>query len=230
MNNSKNIKVDIVSDVACPWCFVGKRKLESAIAAWKGAPIEVEWHPFQLDPTIPAEGISREEYLINKFGSLERIQPIINNLKSVGKKLGIEFNFGQNALSINTLPLHQLLHVAGEEGFKDELKERFLKAYFEENLRLNDFEVLANILKDFGWGKYKVKSIIDDPTIVSKVKMQIALYQQRGVTSVPFFVINDIYGISGAQPKETFLKAFDSMSPIEELKKGNECDLQTGKC
>ncbi len=152
---------------------------------------------------------------------------MINNLKSVGKKLGTEFNFSQNALYLNTLPLHHILNLAGKEEFKDELKERFLKAYFEDNVCLNDIEVLANMLKDFGWGKYKVKNIIDDSTILrfydstilSKVKMQIALYQQRGVTGVPFFVINDKYGISGAQPKETFLKVFDSVLPIEEMKK-----------
>ena len=224
------IKVDIVSDVACPWCYVGKRRLESALAEWKGAPVEVEWHPFQLDPTISAGGMSRKEYLINKFGSMERIQPMIDNLEAVGKEVGIEFNFGQDAMSINTLPLHQLLHVAGEEGFKDELKERFLKAYFEENLRLNDIEVLAEILQPFGWAKDKVEQIIADQAIAQKVKSEIAIYQQRGVSGVPFFVINDKYGISGAQPKEAFLQAFASVSPTEHMVDGATCDPETGEC
>lgn len=224
------IKVDIVSDVACPWCYVGKRRLESALAEWKGAPIVVEWHPFQLDPTISAEGMSRKEYLINKFGSLERIQPMIDNLETVGKEVGIKFNFGQDAISINTLPLHQLLHVAGDEGFKDELKERFLKAYFEENLRLNDIDVLAAILQPFGWAKDRVEQIIAEQSIAQKVKSEIALYQQRGVSGVPFFVINDKYGISGAQPKEAFLEAFASVSPTENIIEGLTCDPETGEC
>ncbi len=230
MSETETIKIDIVSDIACPWCYVGKRRLESALAEWKGAPVEVEWHPYQLDPTIPAEGLSRKEYLINKFGSLARIQPMIDNLESTGKELGIEFNFGEQALSVNTLPLHQLLHVAGEEGFKDQLKERFLKAYFEETLRLNDINVLVDIMKDFGWDKDKVEQIIADQAIAQNVKDQIAHYQQRGVKGVPFFVINNTYGISGAQPKEAFLQALASVKSDIETEDGASCDTETGEC
>ena len=230
MSETETIKIDIVSDIACPWCYVGKRRLESALAEWKGAPVEVEWHPYQLDPTIPAEGLSRKEYLINKFGSLERIQPMIDNLESTGKELGIEFNFGEQALSVNTLPLHQLLHVAGEEGFKDQLKERFLKAYFEETLRLNDINVLVDIMSDFGWDKDKVEQIIADQAIAQNVKDQITYYQQRGVKGVPFFVINNTYGISGAQPKEAFLQALASVKSDIETEDGASCDAETGEC
>ncbi|MFT4567675.1 MAG: putative DsbA family dithiol-disulfide isomerase [Saprospiraceae bacterium] len=230
MSNTEKIKIDIVSDVACPWCYVGKRRLESAIAEWNGVPVEIEWHPFQLDPTIPAEGMSRKNYLINKFGSIERIQPMIDNLEAVGKELGIAFDFGKDSTSINTLPLHQLLHVAGEEGFKDALKERFLKAYFEENLRLNDIEVLASIMSAYGWSREKVEQTIADQDIADKVQSQIAYYQQRGVSGVPFFVINDTYGISGAQPKEAFLNAFASAVPQAHIEEGVSCDPETGVC
>lgn len=230
MTETETIKIDIVSDVACPWCYVGKRRLESALAEWKGAPVKVEWHPFQLDPTIPAEGLSRKEYLINKFGSMDRIQPMIDNLESTGKELGIEFNFGEQALSVNTLPLHQLLHVAGEEGFKDQLKERFLKAYFEETLRLNDINVLVEIMNEFGWAKDKVEQIIVDQVIAQQVKDQIAYYQQRGVKGVPFFVINNKYGISGAQPKEAFLQALASVNQEIKVEDGASCDTETGEC
>lgn len=230
MSNTEKIKIDIVSDVACPWCYVGKRRLEAALVEWKGAPVEIEWHPFQLDPTIPAEGMSRKDYLINKFGSLESIQPMINNLEAVGKDLGIAFDFGKESTSVNTLPLHQLLHVAGEEGFKDQLKERFLKAYFEENLRLNDIDVLSSIMEAFGWSKEKVQEIIADQAIAQTVKNEIAYYQQRGVSGVPFFVINDKFGISGAQPKEAFLEAFASVAPPVKIEEGATCDPITGKC
>ena len=215
MQEQQSIKVDIISDVACPWCYVGKRRIEAAIKEWKGAPIEVEWHPYQLDPTIPEEGMSRKDYLINKFGSLERIQPMIDNLEMVGKEVGIAFNFGQQTMSVNTMPLHQLLHVAGEEGFKDALKERFLKANFEDTVALNDIDVLADILADFGWSKDKVEQIIADEGIAQKVENAIAFYQQRGVSGVPFFVINNKYGISGAQPSDVFLKAFESVAVKE---------------
>lgn len=215
MQEQKSIKVDIISDVACPWCYVGKRKIEAAIKDWKGAPIEIEWHPYQLDPTIPAEGMSRKDYLINKFGSLERIQPMIDNLETVGKEVGIAFNFGQQTMSVNTMPLHQLLHAAGEEGFKDTLKERFLKANFEDTVALNDIDVIAEIMAEFGWSKDKVEKVIADESIAQKVKSEIEFYQQRGVTGVPFFVINNKYGISGAQPSDVFLKAFESVVVAE---------------
>jgi len=211
------IKVSVVSDVACPWCYVGKRRLESALQQWKGAPVEVTWHPFQLDPTIPEAGLDRVTYLTNKFGDLERTKAMTDRLVEVGEDEGITFNFGDQWLAVNTLPLHQLLHVAGEEGFKDQLKERFLKAYFDENLHLNAIEVLIKVMEEFGWEAEKTKQIITDDSIAYNVKQEIALYQQRGVTGVPFFIINDQYGISGAQSVEVFLEAFAKVSPIEVL-------------
>ncbi len=166
----EKIKIDIVSDVACPWCYVGKRRLEAALKEWKGVPVEIAWHPFQLDPTIPAEGLDRVTYLTNKFGDLERVQGMTDRLTEVGAEEGITFNFGDKWLAVNTLPLHQLLHVAGEEGFKDALKERFLKAYFDENLHLNQAEILIEIMSEFGWEAEKTTSILSDDTIAYAVK------------------------------------------------------------
>ena len=125
--------------------------------------------------------MSRKDYLVNKFGSMERIQPMIDNLLVVGKEEGIAFDFGSESISINRLPLHQLLYVAGEEGFKVELKERFLKTYFEENLRLNDMIVLRSLMASYGWSNEKVEGIVADQGIGQLVKSEIAHYQQRGV-------------------------------------------------
>jgi predicted DsbA family dithiol-disulfide isomerase len=226
----EKIKIDIVSDVACPWCYVGKRRLEAALKEWKGVPVEIAWHPFQLDPTIPAEGLDRVTYLTNKFGDLERVQGMTDRLTEVGAEEGITFNFRDKWLAVNTLPLHQLLHVAGEEGFKNALKERFLKAYFDENLHLNQAEILIEIMSEFGWEAEKTKSILSDDIIAYTVKQEIAHYQQRGVTGVPFFIINDKYGISGAQPKSVFLDAFAQVAPLEILNEGDSCDPSTGAC
>ncbi|WP_394747833.1 DsbA family oxidoreductase [Spongiimicrobium salis] len=224
------IKVDIVSDVACPWCYIGKRRMEKALKDWKGAPVEVTWHPFQLDPTIPTEGLDRNTYLTNKFGDLERTYEMTDRITAVGQEEGIRFNFGDQWLAVNTLPLHQLLHVAGEEGFKDALKERFLKAYFDENLHLNQSEVLAKIMEEFGWSAEKTAKVIADDEIAYAVKQEIAHYQQRGVSGVPFFIINDKYGISGAQPSSVFLEAFASVSPITAAQEAPQCDVDTGEC
>ena len=226
----EKIKVAVVSDVACPWCYVGKRRLEAAIKDWKGTPVEIEWHPYQLDPTIPDEGLDRVTYLTNKFGDLERVQEMTDRLVEAGEGEGITFNFGDKWLAVNTLPLHQLLQVAGKEGFKDALKERFLKAYFDENLHLNKSEILIQIMGEFGWEAEKTTQVLADENIAYAVKQEIAHYQQRGVTGVPFFIINDKYGISGAQPKSVFLEAFAQIAPLEILSEGDSCDPTTGVC
>ncbi|MFT5725759.1 MAG: putative DsbA family dithiol-disulfide isomerase [Bacteroidia bacterium] len=214
--DKNTIKVDVVSDVACPWCYVGKRRLEAALQQWKGARIEVTWHPFQLDPSMRPQGMDRDTYLTNKFGSIDNVQEMTDRLTEVGKTVGIDFDFGDNWLAVNTLQLHQLLNVAREEGFGTEMKERLLAAYFEQTQHLNKPETLYTIAADFGWDSVKVDSIINDQKIAETVKAEISHYQQRGVSGVPFFVINDEFGISGAQPIEVFLEAFQSVNSPEE--------------
>lgn len=228
--NKEIITVDIVSDVACPWCFVGKRRFEAALEKWKGAPVEVQWHPYQLDPTIPASGLDRDTYLIQKFGSIEKTKGMTDHLTEVGKEVGIAFDFGKSWRAVNTLPMHQLMHVAGEEGFKAELKERFLHAYFEETVELNRPEVLHSILAEFGWDADKVDAIIADDAIAYAVKSEIAYYQQLGVSGVPFFIINNKYGISGAQPTEAFLEALGSVEPLIIAPDGSTCEPGGGCC
>lgn len=224
------IKVSVVSDVACPWCYIGKRRLESALQQWNGSPVEVTWHPYQLDPTIPETGLDRTTYLTNKFGDLERTKAMTDRLTEVGTEEGITFNFGDEWLAVNTLPLHQLLHVAGSEGFKAKLKERFLKAYFDENLHLNQTEVLVNIMKEFGWEPEKTTEVLGDDRIAYAVTQEISHYQQLGVNAVPFFIINEHYGISGAQPPSVFLEVFNKVSPVEIISEGDSCDPSTGVC
>ena len=225
----ETIKVDIVSDIACPWCFIGKRRLETAIKQWKGALVEINWHPFQLDPTVPKAGLDRKTYLTNKFGTSD-LTEAKNRIVEAGIAEGINFNLKEDKLVVNTLPMHQLMHVAGDEGFKATLKERFLKAYFEEDVLLNDTEVLVKIMTEYGWDAEKTKQIIADDAIAYAVKQEIAHYQQRGVTGVPFFIINDKIGINGAQPPNVFLDAFAQASPIEIISNGDSCDPITGEC
>lgn len=209
--STEAITIDIVSDVACPWCYVGKKRLESALDKWEGTPVKVEWHPYQLDPNMSKEGLNRDTYLTNKFGDLKRVKGMTDRLIEVGKEVGIEFDFGPKWLAVNTLHLHQLLHIAGKEGFRDKLKERFLKAYFEETRHLNDTEELNEIMKEFGWEPKKVAKIIEDDEIAYSIKSEIAHYQQMGVNSVPYFIFNNKYGVSGAQPPDIFLEVLESL-------------------
>ena len=224
------ITIDIISDVACPWCYVGKRRFEAALEQWQGTPVTVNWHPYQLDPTMSKEGIGRDEYLTNKFGSIEATREMTDRLTTVGKSVGIDFDFGEKWMAFNTLHLHQLLHVAGQEGFKAELKERFLKAYFVDLTPLNDSAVLYEILADFGWDAAKVDAIVTDESIAKSVQAEIAHYQKMGVSGVPFFVINNKYGISGAQPTEAFLEALSQVDAMPAASEGESCAPGSGCC
>lgn len=226
----KKIKIDVVSDVACPWCYVGKKRLERALEQWQGPDVDVEWHPYQLDPYMPLEGLDRTTYLGNKFGSVERVQPMLDQLQLAGEEEGIQFNFGNRWLAVNTLALHQLLHVAKKEGFGTALKARFLKAYFEENLHLNQTEVLYKIMASFGWEAQKTDTVLADDTIAYQVKQEISHYQKLGVSGVPFFIINNKYAISGAQPPEAFLQALTDLEPTSALKLGESCDPESQSC
>ncbi|CAN0584983.1 unnamed protein product, partial [Ectocarpus sp. 12 AP-2014] len=151
-------------------------------------------------------------------------------ITGVGTELDIDFNFGEQWLAVNTLPLHQLLHVAGEEGFKEQLKERFLYAYFTENLHLNNSDVLTTIMTEFGWNSEKTQSVIGDDTIAYAVKQEIAHYQKLGVSGVPFFIINDKYAINGAQPSAVFLEALQQVAPVSSFEDGEKCGIDGKDC
>jgi len=154
----------------------------------------------------------------------------LDRLHLAGEEEGIQFNFGDKWLAVNTLSLHQLLYVAKKEGFGTALKARFLKAYFEENLHLNQSEVLHEIMASFGWDAQKTDAVLADDTIAYQVKQEITHYQQLGVSGVPFFIINNKYAISGAQPTAIFLEALNKIGPIAQLKEGDSCNPETDSC
>ncbi|WP_235299191.1 DsbA family oxidoreductase [Portibacter marinus] len=198
--NKERIKIDIVSDVACPWCYVGKKHFEKALENMKDLDLEVNWKPFQLDPTIPENGLERETYLRNKFGSKERVDGMMERLKSFGEQVDIEFN-DMNRIP-NTRKMHNLMHVASEKGFANELKEAFFEGYFEKSLNMADDDIILDIAERFGWTRDEANAIMDDEEISYLVNQEIRDVQNRGVTGVPFFILNDQYGVSGAQPPE----------------------------
>ncbi len=206
------ITVDVVSDVVCPWCYVGMKRLDEALAQLQNPEdVVVNWHPFQLDPTIPAEGIDRMTYYTNKFGDEAKIRQMFQHLTTVGTEVGIDFNLDAIPNAINTLGLHKLLHVAGEEGIKSEAEEMLFKAYFTDGKDLIDPTTLADLFAPYGWNEDKIKRILADDTIGYAVTQEISHYQQMGVSGVPFFVINNKYGISGAQPAEVLVQAILAM-------------------
>lgn len=230
--SNKPLQIDIISDVACPWCYIGKKHLEKALENFNSHPIEVTWHPFQLDPTIPAEGVDKEEYFLNKFGSKERIEPMFQRVVGVGEQAGITFNFDKMPKAINTIPLHKILHIAREEGTQIELEEKFFKAYFTDGVDFSEGEKLIAFMEDFGWSREKTEGILDNEEVTYHVTQEIKHFQNLGVSGVPFFIFNNKYAISGAQPSNVFLdtlsKVASEMQPVEAI--GEVCHVADANC
>ena len=155
--------------------------------------------------------MDRQTYFTNKFGSEERIEEIYQRVESAGESAGIAFKFREIPKAINTLPLHVLLKAAEKEGFQKELAKAFFEAYMVKPQDLTNTENIVNILQTFGWTKNKTLELMNDEALAYEIKAEIAHYQQLGVSGVPFFVINNKYGISGAQPSESFISAFKSL-------------------
>lgn len=220
------IQLDIVSDIACPWCYVGKRNIEAAMLKLKDLDIEVNWKPFQLDPTIAESGRDRETYLVNKFGSLDNVQGMLDRLQEAGDKVGIKFDWMK--VVPNTMNMHKLLHVAKKNGYGNELKEAFFKAYFEDVVNLTDNTELLKIVKAFGMSEAEFETTIENSELVVQIRNEIAEVQQKGVTGVPFFIINNKYGISGAHPPEALEKWIRNVK--EELSTVEVCDVDQGNC
>ncbi len=226
----QKIKVDVVSDVACPWCYIGKNRLENAVNELSDQfDFEIHFKPFQLDPTIPKEGTDRKTYFTNKFGSEDRVEEIFHRVETAGESVGIEFKFREIPKAINTLPLHVLLKVAETEGFQKELAKVLFEAYMVKPQDLSNPQTLVTIMKTFGWSEEKTLNNINNNSYILEVKNEIAHYQQLGVSGVPFFIINDKFGISGAQPSETFISAFKSLKTEDfPAQAPNACSVEDG--
>lgn len=209
------VTVDIVSDVVCPWCYVGKRRLEDALAMTPDLDIDLRWRPFQLDATIPAGGISREEYVNRKFGP-ERAKEIYDRIRKVGDEVGIPFAFEKITRSPNTLDAHRVLRWALEAGCQELLKERLLRLYFIEGADVGDHDVLARAAADCGMNADDVRRRLASDEDVDAVRADIDAAQRMGVNGVPFFIINGRYGVSGAQAAETLAQAFRQASAADQ--------------
>jgi predicted DsbA family dithiol-disulfide isomerase len=200
------IEIDVVSDVVCPWCFVGKRRLEAARALAPDLDIVVRWRPYQLDDTIPPGGIPRAQYLARKFGP-EKAAEIYNRLNAVGAEAGIAFKFDAITRSPNTLDAHRLIHWAGESGLQDAVKERLLNLYFLEGADVGDPDVLASAAAACGMDGAAVRAKLASDDDKDAVRADIEKAQSIGVNGVPFFIIDGRLGLSGAQPPEAIVAA-----------------------
>ena len=201
------LSVDVISDVICPWCFIGKRRLEKAVAAL-GKPVKVRWHAFQLNPEMPKDGISRKEYRIRKFGSWERSMELDANIIAVGKQEDISFDFDRMERTPNTLDAHRLIWLADQEGCQDAVVEALFRAYFTEGRDISNCQTLMDVVSDAGLDRQRAEAMLNSDEGMDAIKEAGERARRFRVDSVPFFVINNEVMLSGAQPPETFLDGF----------------------
>lgn len=212
MPDTPAFTIDVVSDVVCPWCYIGKRKLEAALeqARSTGLPEpEVRWHPFQLNPDLPAEGVSRKSYLEDKFGGAERAAEIYARVKAAGKAVGLDLHIDGITRQPNTLAAHALLLFAQQQGlgFGNEVNERLLKAYFIENRFIGDVDVLVDIAQAAGLDPAAARAFVSDPQQLQQVAAADTQARQMGIGGVPYFIFNQKVAVSGAQDSTQLLVA-----------------------
>ena len=204
------MKVEIWSDVMCPFCYVGKKNFEEALVKLSFSDeIEVVWKSFQLDDSLPIEGLtmSTKEYLIKRKGMPEQqIEGMLQNLQAAGEAVGI--NFRQDiAVPVNTIRAHRLSHFAALKGKGNEMEEELFKAHFTLGENVGAIEVLSKLAKAIGLNEDEVRNFLLSDEQMNEVKQDIQEAKELGISGVPFFVVNRKYGISGAQPAEVFLEA-----------------------
>jgi predicted DsbA family dithiol-disulfide isomerase len=206
--------IDIVADVACPWCFIGKRRLERALALRPDIAATRSWRAFQLNPDMPAEGISREFYLAAKFGSPRQATRSYTTIAAAGRGEGIEFAFERIRRTPNTLRAHRLIRLAATEGFSDAIVEVLFHAYFVEGLDIGDIETLAAIAARAGLDYDATRTYLVSEAGVPEVLAEEGRARRLGIHAVPCFVLERGYAIAGAQEPEMFLPLFDIAAGI----------------
>jgi predicted DsbA family dithiol-disulfide isomerase len=196
---AKPLTIDVVSDVICPWCFLGKRRLDKALALVPDVNVQVRWHPFFLDPSIPPEGIGRREYLAKKFGEA-RLVTLHDPLVAAGKQDGVPYEFDKIKKTPNTLNAHRLIRWAAEAGKQSEVVETLFMAYWNEGRDIGDVDTLIDIAKSHGMQGVAKDLASDKDKVETFAEVQQA--QSMGVSGVPTFILAQRFGVSGAQSPE----------------------------
>jgi predicted DsbA family dithiol-disulfide isomerase len=206
-------EIDVISDIVCPWCFIGKRHLERALEAWRDKhPDEtptVRWHPFQLNPQLPAGGMPRKQYLENKFGGPERAREIYARVEAAGARAGIAFAFGDIRVQPNTIDAHRLVHHAARHDGQDAMAEALFRRYFLEGADLSNKEELADIAQQAGMDREEASAYLAGDADRALIEEQDRRARSIGVEGVPFFIFNQRVALSGAQPPEVMVQAME---------------------
>ena len=212
MSSLKPLTIDIVSDVVCPWCYIGKRRIENALALVADVPVEVRWRPFFLNPWVPRQGISREEYLTTKFGSVEAYKGIAGRVVAAANEEGLIYRPDLVKRQPNTIDCHRLIHWAGAQGMAADMKQRLMELYFRDGGDLTDTEVLVEAAADVGLDADDVRKRLATDEDVALVSAQAQEASDKGISGVPTYVFAQKYAVSGAQAPELLARAIRQVS------------------
>lgn len=203
------MKIDIISDTICPWCFIGKRRLARTLALRPQPAVSISWRPYQLNPDMPAEGMDRARYLANKFGGANRADRSYDRIRAAGKEEGIDFHFERIQRTPNTVNSHRLVSFADRYGIQDAIVEALFTAYFIEGRDVGDLGVLAEIAAANGIDSTDAAAYLASDEDRTRIVAEDEHVRLMGVTGVPCFVIDERYAVSGAQSPEVFFQIFD---------------------
>lgn len=210
------VKLDILSDPICPWCYIGKAHLDRALTAHPDHPFTIEWHPFQLNPEMPAEGMDRRAYLDGKFGGRAAADQVYGRIAEAAKAAGLSIDFDKIGRTPNTLDAHRLIHWAGLEGRQTAVVTRLFKAYFEAGQDIGDREVLLDIAEGVGLDRAMIERLLDSDADCDDIRARDAHARERGVTGVPTFVIANTHVAPGAQSPELWTQVIEDLTRSDE--------------
>lgn len=213
--NARALTIDIYSDIICPWCYVGKRRLERALAQLGDAVhVQVTWRPFQLNPTMSREGMDRSAYLTAKFGSVEAYAEVVGDqVSAAGGEAHIAFAFDKISWTPHTFLAHRLIWYSGQQGRQNELVDVLFKGYFQEGADIGSIAVLAHLGEQVG---LRAEAFLRGNEGTVEVRMEEAVGRRLGIRSVPHFILNGAYSLSGAQPPELLAAAITDVWSKEE--------------
>ncbi len=212
------ITIDIVSDTVCPWCFVGKRRLEQALAQKGDVPeVRIVWRPFQLNPDMPREGADRKTHLRAKFGDDERFKQVYDAILEAGRSVEIPFAFDKIERTPNTIDSHRLIDRAGRNGRQDAVVEALFHTYFLEGRDIGDIDVLVDVATSAGLDADEIRAYLRSEEDIERMRAEDMKAREMGIQGVPCFIVNQKYAISGAQEPAAFLQIFERIAGEEGL-------------
>jgi predicted DsbA family dithiol-disulfide isomerase len=215
-HSEKPLRIDIVSDVVCPWCIIGYRQLAEALLATHTVH-EIHWHPFELNPHMPPEGQGLREHIAEKYGISEKESyENRSRMTAIGKELGFEFNFTEDTRIYNTFNLHQLLHWADQQGRMNDLKQALFTAHFTHNRNLSDNAVLANVAAEIGLDLEEASAVLEDQRFAKEVREDEQRSIEQGINSVPAVIFNGRHLVSGAQGVENYTRILEQLAEMSE--------------